>query len=500
MAESFIERTIRDRRSRVAAYQSNAAGMFTRASMDTNPILANVGGTFGNLNWGDKILRHREQYTHFHGWVYTAINRIATRLAGLCMYVGRPLAADYDWDMMERRGLRLGRRLKWNQRQGCPPYVKEIPGEVELVQNHELLAALKDPNEAMVQWSLLYTTVASLELTGKAFWWMPREKGRLRIWPLPSSWVQPKHTENQLFAYYEVSPPGQTSRKFKVPPEEMAYFPLPSPADPLNTTSPTQSQAEAIAADEAIQTAQWRLFKNGLFPGMAIRVGKEEAWMAGEEPETINLEPAQRREILEAVRHMYEGVVNFGEPLILDAKIAGIEPISNKPHEMDFLQSGKATKGRIFQSLGLNPIVAGEIEGANRAQAAAAENNFVDNVINPLGSFMGQVLTKQQGGKYVVWLEEAKANDQELKLKEWSEAMKQQAATKDEFRQHVLNIGPMEVEEEKGIPDKTEHWTLNERRIADGLTPLPGGNAVFMPGSMIPAVEAEEEGASEEEQ
>lgn len=442
--------------------------MASKASIDSNPVLASMGGSFGQLNYGDQLLRHREQYTHYTGWTFVAINRIATRLAGLSMHAGRSLSDEYDWDALERRGVKLGRRLKPWQRMSCPGYVKDVQGEVEIVPNHELLQAMKNPNEAMVQWSLFYTTIASLELTGKAYWWMPREDGRLKIWPLPASWVTPKHTDKQMFAYYEVAPPGQAARKYKVPPEEMAYFPLPNPSDPLQTVSPTQSQAEAIAADEAIQTAQWRLFKNGLFPGMAITVGRGESWTGEEgEGEQVELTPAQRREILEAVRSMYEGVVNFGEPLILDKVITGVHQLSNKPQEMDFMQSGKITKGRIFQAYGLNPIVAGEIEGANRAQAAAAEGNFVDNVINPIGIMVGQVLTKQQGGEYLFWLEQAKAHDAELSLKEWEAAGKLKYVTADEYRQHRLGLAPLDDNQRAELAEPVEPEEEPEEETED---------------------------------
>ena len=50
------------------------------------------------------------------------------------------------------------------------------------------------------------------------------------------------------------------------------------------------------------------------------------------------------------------------------------EPSRNKPTEMDFLDSGNGhQESRIFQAFGVNPIIVGEIQGANRAQAAVAE-------------------------------------------------------------------------------------------------------------------------------
>ena len=98
-------------------------------------------------------------------------------------------------------------------------------------------------------------------------------------------------------------------------------------------------------------------------------------------------------------------------------------------------------------AFGVNPIVVGQIENANRASAWVAEHHFCENVINPLLTLLGQCLTKLVAprftdgtGRLVVWFEQCVAHDQELKLKAWQIALERGVVTPNEFRRHILNI------------------------------------------------------------
>jgi HK97 family phage portal protein len=54
--------------------------------------------------------------------------------------------------------------------------------------------------------------------------------------------------------------------------------------------------------------------------------------------------------------------------------------------------------------------------------------------------------------------------------------------------------GNMMPADQSGQAQDRSHWTLNEKRLADGKPALPDGDAVFMPATQIPAVEVAEEG------
>ena len=68
---------------------------------------------------------------------------------------------------------------------------------------------------------------------------------------------------------------------------------------------------------------------------------------------------------------------------------------------------------------------------------------------------IGQVMTAKIGDPSVLfWIEEARANDPELRLKEWESARKQKDVTRDEFRLAVLGLSPMTDEQEDEIEDE----------------------------------------------
>ena len=58
-----------------------------------------------------------------------------------------------------------------------------ISDELQIIEQHELLDAIDDPNELMVRWTLLYVTLAGLELTGRAHWWFVEPEEYLTVQP-----------------------------------------------------------------------------------------------------------------------------------------------------------------------------------------------------------------------------------------------------------------------------------------------------------------------------
>jgi phage portal protein BeeE len=330
------------------------------------PAAPPVGGLNQLSRQQQGLMHATEQYRHFSGWVYSAIRPIAQRIAG--------------------QPIRLARKRKRGQR-GQRAHKDTIPrnlrsiGDLELIDSHPLLDTLHDPNAVMVRWVLMYVTVCSLELTGKAFLWMrPRSAaeadypGQWEIWPIPTSWVLPIHEQGRLYAGWAVRP-NDAAEAVIVPAEQMGYLYYPDPADPLNAVAPLQAVGRAVASDEALQEGQRRGFLNGLNPGVLITIGRhpDVQGMPGQRP---ILTKTQRDQIVAAIKAYYRGVTHHDEPLILDGMIENATKLTNTPREMDYLNSGKMTKERISQGFGTNPIVMGQIEGANRASASTADEHF----------------------------------------------------------------------------------------------------------------------------
>src|SRR5688572_29988735 len=94
---------------------------------DTSGGAMLTSGTFGFDHGHSKLTKHKEQYAHFTGWTYTAISRIAQKIAGQTLCVGRLSTRP------TRRKLALP---------GC---LKSMGDKIEPLESHPLLVALADP-------------------------------------------------------------------------------------------------------------------------------------------------------------------------------------------------------------------------------------------------------------------------------------------------------------------------------------------------------------------
>ncbi|WP_439629140.1 phage portal protein [Gemmata sp.] len=392
-----------------------------------------------------KMTQAREQERHNFAWVHAAVRVIAQRIAGQPVRVAkRVTAAPAPLRTPDGRGLRTLSR-PWVR--AAPPFVKQMSSRLELLDEHPLLTAIENPNPYLTGSGLLYVTAFQLELTGQSFWWMRDGDGGdlgtgLEIWPLPASWVKPNH-DKKPFSSYTVTP-LYSGEEFTVPGDEVCRLHYPDPSDPIfGAYSPLQGNATAVTTDEHIQAAQMRHFVNGVFPAFAFIVGRSPD-VNGQPGDRPMLTKEQRAQLSVAVKQTYRGVGNAGEPLILDQLIQDVKRISNTAEEMDFMNSSGLVKDRITQGFGVNPISMGQVEGANRASSATADDHLCKSCVNPKITFISQCLTQwvaPRFGDAVAFIEEAKASDPDQERLDRDQLIKAGAMTKNELRQ-ALGMEP----------------------------------------------------------
>lgn len=378
------------------------------------------GGTIGNEH--PMPSNAKELSTHLRGWVWAAVRLIATRVAGQQVCVAR-----------KSKG----------------PVSKKATGtNLEPLESHRLLDVIADPNDHGTAWTLMFATVASLEITGRSLWWATKEDGKDRLFHIPTHWIESTDRKRTV---WNIRPDGAT-KSFPIPGEQVCHFYYPDPADPMGCLSPLSRIADGVLADEAISTAQRAAFQNGIFPKVILTAGRMPSdpvtKLPGERP---ILENWQRRELIEAIRTVYRGSLRADEPFIIDGLIENITKLSNTIAEMDFLGSSKLTKARVLQGYGVSPILLGETEGANRASATVADEIFVANKVNPLLTLISQAMTEWLGPIYAhggerltCWIEPAVAHDPELNLKRWQTGANLGYVTANEFRRAILNLPDIE--------------------------------------------------------
>lgn len=130
--------------------------------------------------------------------------------------------------------------------------------------------------------------------------------------------------------------------------------------------------------------------------------------------------------------------------------IQDLKRISATAEEMDFLDSGKVTYGRITQGIGTHPFVMGEVENANRASSSVARRHFGDFTLNPRAALQSKVLTKdlapleaRSGEELIIWIEPYTPDDREQRRADWKLLGEMQACNRDELRAGLLGLGPM---------------------------------------------------------
>jgi len=337
------------------------------------------------------------QYQAYRDWVYASIRPIATRIAGQEIKVGTK-SVSLGAPIGEKTGIRGG----WAKSSRANMYglrtKAAIAEGITPLDHHPVLDVFENPNELMVQWMLMYLTVASLQITGRAYWLLVDGGANdLQIWPVPVSWVTPVHKPTP-FAQYKIRNPT-ASKSFDIPGEDIVNFYYPDPLDPTKALGPLQAIAKAVSTDDKLQQAQLAQYQRGFKPGVIIKAAEMQLPSGQKGPRPV-LTPEQRSQLITMIKQAYAGVERFEEPAIIDGLIEDIYPFTSAVKEMDYVGSSELTKGRVMMGFGVNGISIGQVESANRASSYTADYNLCANVLHPLCKMMSQVMTKRMAWRF----------------------------------------------------------------------------------------------------
>lgn len=365
---SLIARSLARAESFREGFRIDARGVGAVGSVGMGQAIASSPGSVAGISYGrytQSQTHHGDQYGFFAGYPYAIINTIANRLAAQPIRVARMLPA----------GERPRRAFAVRSKDFVPKTIQDISHRLEILPEHRIIDAIDNPNPLMVRHHLLYMTFASQEITGRGYWWMfeDPETKQDQIWPVPTHWIEPVHLPNKLFAYYRVQLPG-VGEPIKVPTRQIVPFMAPDPSDPFAALAPMQAMSRTVMTDFAFEMAQRMSMENGINPGLAIVVGKPGDY-AGVGQDQMTLTNEQRQQLTDAVKRRYRGVTRFDEPMILDALIKDVKPITTNPKEMAYKESGPLIRNRLTQGWGMNPITLGEIEGVNYASSGVADHH-----------------------------------------------------------------------------------------------------------------------------
>lgn len=403
------------------------------ASSSFDLSAAMTSGQSASLGDFRESARTRAAYSKFKNWVYVATNAIAKRLAGQPWFAGE----------VEGGTANPERRYPSSRKDLVPKSLKHAAENANLtvLDDHPVLDTLAQPNPVQKSFEFAYLSAINLLITGQAYWvgGVVKEKGeedKLELWAVPTNWITPKH-EGRLFSSYELNI-GRA--KIPLPAENVARTYFPHPTDLRGAWSPLFAISDAADIDDHILSSQKVTFQRGPFPNVVLTAGK----MVGPDGQTLNHRPTlssdQRRQIIGAINQVWRQTTAMGDPAIVDGLIESVHKLSNSPAEMDWMESGEQVKRRIMQVYQVNPISVGETVGSNRAQAHEAERQVCQQAVNPLAEAFSESATMFLGPMWEtpqrlkVWIEKAQPIDNELELKRWSTARRNDDVSRDEFR------------------------------------------------------------------
>lgn len=446
--------------SEIGAYAGRQLSLKAAASFDmTGAVAGNQSGTMSSILGGQSQAMRSKNFAYFKDWVYVVIMAIGRRVSGQPFGAGM-IQGDSG---QKQSAITMTKSARAKALMRAPAWVKRMTStgrDIEPLQSHEALDLLDRPNKLQGKVEFLLMTICNLYLTGEFYWIGGPSKASKEepdrtheLWAVPVPWLIPKH-EGGLFTSYVLKPPGVEGEGTPIPRELVYRGYFPDPLDYKKALSPVTAEQNAVVIDESIQKSQATTFKRGPYPQVAVEIGDRKG------PDNQNLgKPVltggQRRQIVRAITEVMRASTEHGDPAIIDGLIAGIHKLQLNGSEMDYLQSGESVKKRIFQAMAVNPYIVGDQLPGSRAQSAVAEQNYVDNVINPLvnmfstavQSFVTPMFDGDSDTKtgLALWLEEATPKDDELDLRRIGQAAGTGMASVNEQRS-AYKMPPLEGE------------------------------------------------------
>lgn len=362
-------------------------------------------------------------------------------------------------------------------RRTMPLYVKQaLPTTSVVLDDHEVLATLRRPNDYMPSSTLMSLVASSLMTAGKALLVYDKadrtagSSGRMTpsVYYVPMHWATPNH-EGAPFTSFTIQP-DNGGKPVEVKRNEFVYCSLFDPADPLGAVTPLTAHAKSVNTGDALAQAHLSSLNNLVNPSYAIRAGSVLDPNTGKK-QPVLLPAEEREKLMELFKRVSSGVLKNGEPLILDALIDEVFQLGSKPKELDFLASCKVNDDRIMHGVGVSSIITGFAQNANRAGSTVAHGVFYDVVMNPLLGLVGSAFTLYLGPYYsneeyevTIYYDAAVADD--LEARKARVALFKERLTDDEARRFMMT-GHLEYAEDDRLDGEPEDSGSDESEEDD---------------------------------
>lgn len=377
-------------------------------------LVAGNGQSFFSSVISNRALRRnsaeRDPYGSFAGWVYFAIDKISTRVSMI----------DLELYSMKRNG------------------------EIDELDDHDLLALLNRVNPTMTKSDFFYLITVFLRLWGAAPIYLERSGRKIvNIWPMRPDLIRMRQNDSGVVTGWEYWVGG---KKQTFNPDEVLYIHKPDPQNPVLGYSPLKAIALEIDTDMAATLWNKYFFDNNAEPGGVL-----------ETEQVLKDETFNRLKTQWESRH--SGPSNAGKLAILEAGLKW-KATERSGSDAGYIDTRTFHRDSILTMLGM-PKALFISDDVNLANAEVAERVFSKETIEPIMTLitdqMNEFLVPYFGENLWIGFESPVGEDRTKKLEEMK----------------------------SGI----NSWlTVNEVRESYNKAPLDGGDVLYMPFSSVPTV------------
>ena len=354
---------------------------------------------------GAKAVDAAKAMGNFTGWVYAAVNAIASEISNI------------QWRLYKITG-----------------------DDHEEQDDHELLTLLDGVNEHMTGIELKYTMTAHLELTGNCYWLLDGVRnetdkpkaihllnpGRVRV-------KLNKHVFPYKISHYEFTLDGKVMR---FEPYQILHLKYPDPGDPYVGIGIPQTIPVWIDSDNYAMEYNRKFFINGAAIGLFIS-------------SETNVDGSIDR-IRQGFNDKYAGTENAHKIPVLP-KGTKLEHTGVTHKDMDYSTLTTVTRDRILAGFRVSKTILGTAESdTNRATAETADYVFSKRTIKPkmlmIVSFLNEFLVPRYGDDIYLTFIDPVPEDKAFRTQEMTAAAGTGVPlmTQNEARKNYLGLGPID--------------------------------------------------------
>lgn len=508
---SALDRALSRSRSVSTSAHSYALQLKRAGSLPDVFANATAGlGAYGQFSQFQDQGANKQRYSQYRGWVYSAINALATEAAMQPVKAGKMTDPDKAGSPSGTKAYLKSRnenRIKGFELNKMPERwrSKAADNNLEIIPDHAILDVLQKPNSIQHGFQFVYSFVANLCLTGWGYiLGGTNEEGKLEFFSVPTTWITPDHTDGAFSKFWLQNPKNPIAGQgVELTRDQVGFAYLPNPADPLLALAPANAQMLAIKIDDHIQTSQAAFFENSVFPGAIVTMGKNPHpdVPGGVRP---RLTAPQRRQVYGAIKKVMGGVANYGNPAIVDGLIESIERLQASQNEIGWEKSEKAVRTRILSAFSVHPFILGEEMAGSYAQAYVVGERFCKKV-NVFLALLSELMTnfapdflpdikkpnskpskKDEGkDKLLIWWEEASVKDPSMEKSLWEGARTRGDITQNEFRAFMGQ--PPDTDKNESVIDKSSLMSITSIAAqVTGGTLLPDQAMAILIGMGLP--------------